>query len=454
VLRVVTRRKQNEARLERLAGHDDLTGHPNRHRMREVLDQLLADGQRCGSAAGVYLAVGLDKLSLINDAYGAAAADAAVVATGQRLERIIHPTDTIGRVGGDVYGLALRRCREDEMPLLAERILRSFRETPVETPAGPVPVTVWVGGISLAGFAQTGCEAMTRAEAAMYEARRLGREGFMMYQLTEQQRLNHRRALAVGESFLDAMKDDRLRLAFQPVVDQRDGRIAFYESLLRMVSRDGTIVAAGAFVPVVEQLGLARLMDRRVLDLAMRELTAYPGIHLAINISTHTTTDQGWLDHLAAVVRHRRDVAERLIVEITETAAIQDLGETARFVASLRELGCRVALDDFGAGYTSFRQFRALAVDIVKIDGLFVRTYAATSDSKVFVRTLIDLARNFGRLTVAECVETAADAEALKGVGVDYLQGFYFGKPTLDRPWLAGAAAPAPPAALAAASSG
>jgi EAL domain-containing protein (putative c-di-GMP-specific phosphodiesterase class I) len=196
------------------------------------------------------------------------------------------------------------------------------------------------------------------------------------------------------------------------------------------------LLAAGAFMPVVEQSGIMRLIDRHTLELAVRELVEHPQVKLAVNISGLTATDRSWLRCLVAMVKNRPEVARRLTIEITETVAIQDIEETARFVGAIRDLGCRVALDDFGAGYTSFRNLKALAVDCVKIDGSYVRGLADNVDNQLFIRTLLGLAEGFGLATVAECVETAADATHLTRRGVRFLQGYLFGRPTVERPWL------------------
>jgi EAL domain-containing protein (putative c-di-GMP-specific phosphodiesterase class I) len=200
---------------------------------------------------------------------------------------------------------------------------------------------------------------------------------------------------------------------------------------------DGNVVAAAKFMPVVEKLGMIRPVDRTALRLAVEELEAHPAVKIAINVSGLTTSDRSWLRSATALLRGRNGLAERLIVEITETAGLDDMDACARFVTTLRELGCRVALDDFGAGYTSFRHLKQLAVNIVKIDGSFVRNIRSTPDNLVFVRTLIDLARTFDLETVAECVETMDEADILTAEGVNYLQGYAFGKPELARPWLA-----------------
>jgi diguanylate cyclase (GGDEF)-like protein len=437
VLRLVTRRKQREAQLMQLANFDDLTNHLNRTKLRESLHQAVTHSRRYG-IPGAYLTVGIDKLALINSAFGYLTADAVIVAAGQRLARAVRGTDTIGRVGGDTFGIILSHCPEAEMGRVAEKILAVFRDHPIETPSGPIHCTVSIGGVAFPSYVQSSYEAMTRAESAMQEAKRRGRDGFWAYRITEAQRRDHREFMTVGEQVKEALRQGRLQFAYQPVVDAGAHTTEFYECLLRMRGRDGEIVPAGVFVPVIERLGLTREMDRKVLELAVSELRTHPNVRLALNISGFTAVDHGWVRDLVSQVGHDPDVARRLTVEITETAAIQDIEESARFVATVRDLGCRVALDDFGAGFTSFRHLKQLTVDIVKIDGTFVRDIAKSEDNRVFVRTIVDLAHNFGLDTVAECVETAEDAEILAEEHVDCLQGWYFARPSLDRLWLDG----------------
>jgi EAL domain-containing protein (putative c-di-GMP-specific phosphodiesterase class I) len=199
-----------------------------------------------------------------------------------------------------------------------------------------------------------------------------------------------------------------------------------------MVASDGKLVPAAQFVPAIEQLGLMRSIDNRVRDLAIRELERNPGATLAINISGLTATERSWFRGLVARLKERRDIATRLIVEITETAALQDIDETSRFVSALRALGCKVALDDFGSGFTTFHHLKALTVDVVKIDGSFIRDITTDTENQIFIHNLLALARALGVSTVAECVETRADADYLTSIGIDLLQGYYFGRPEVD----------------------
>jgi len=163
-------------------------------------------------------------------------------------------------------------------------------------------------------------------------------------------------------------------------------------------------------------------------------------VRLGFNVSGLTACDRPWLRTLSSRLRNRPDLAGRMIVEITETAALADIEETARFVDTLRDAGCRVALDDFGAGHTSLRHLQSLAVDTVKIDGSFIRNLADSPENRVFLRHLLGLTKGFGLSTIAECVENAADAALLIAEGIGYLQGYHIGAPTTQRPWLGNSA--------------
>lgn len=435
ILRRIDRRKAYETRLELSANFDDLTGQFNRARLRDALQQSIAHAMRY-SGTGGFLLIDIDRLGEVNDAYGYATADAAIVAVAQRIERAVGASDTVGRIGGDVFGVALDQCGEQELEALANALVTQFRAEPLRTSLGPVQVTVSIGGVSYPEYVKTPAEAMSKAEAALAEAKRLGQDRFVHYRMSKAEQADHRRILKVGESVKTALKRDALALAYQPVVDAGTAGVRFHECLLRIVRPDGVLASAGEFIPVAERLGMARLIDRRVLEMVVEELGSAPGVTLAMNISGITATDRSWLRTLVALLRDAPDVARRLVVEITETAAIQDIEETTRFVASARELGCRIALDDFGAGYISFRHLKSLAVDIVKIDGSFVRGLPARPDNLVFIRSLISLAQSFGLDTIAECVEDAADAALLRREGITMLQGWHFGRPSVRRPWL------------------
>lgn len=241
------------------------------------------------------------------------------------------------------------------------------------------------------------------------------------------------RGSAVWAAVEAALRQDRLLFAFQPVVCAATGRVDYFECLLRMRDEEGGIVSGGEFITIIEGLGWIGLVDRYVLKKTVQELAADPKVSLGLNISGMTTGDRSWLRSLVSLLRHRRDIARRLVIEITETAALGDIAESARFVDILRRTGCRVALDDFGAGHTSLRHLQILPVDIVKIDGSLVQNLSSRPQTQIFLRHLLGLINSLGLAAVAECVENAEDAALLRAEGVGFLQGHFLGRPTTDR---------------------
>jgi EAL domain-containing protein (putative c-di-GMP-specific phosphodiesterase class I) len=208
-----------------------------------------------------------------------------------------------------------------------------------------------------------------------------------------------------------------------------------HECLVRIVRPEGQVLAAGDFIAVAEQLGLVRRLDRRVLELTIQALHRSRDARLTLNVSGMTASDRPSLEAFVSYIEAHRDVAPRLIVELTETAALIDIEESMRFVSRIRSLGAQVAIDDFGAGYTSFRNLQSLKVDMVKVDGSFVKGLADSRDNQIFVSTLVSLARNFNLATVAEWVGSERESEILRTFGVDYFQGIYFGAPSVSEPW-------------------
>jgi len=247
-----------------------------------------------------------------------------------------------------------------------------------------------------------------------------------------------RRGLAVGAAVEAALRQDRLLFAFQPVVCAATGKVDYFECLLRMRDEQGGIVSGGEFITTVEELGWIGLIDRYVLEKTVQALAADSEVRLGLNISGMTAGDRPWLRSLTSLLRHRRDIARRLVVEITETAALGDIAESARFVDTLRRAGCRVALDDFGAGHTSLRHLQILPAGIVKIDGSLVGNLTSRPQTRIFLRHLLGLIKGFGLTTVAECVENAEDASRLRAEGVEYLQGHHFGLATIGRTYRLG----------------
>lgn len=435
VIRNIEDRKRSEEEVSFLSNHDALTGHYNRLRLREALEHTITQCLRRSQQGGLLL-VGLDKLNVVSDVYGEETADAIVVAAARRIESCMRAGDVVGRVGFDRFAVVVGRCTRDELATVAGRFLAAVRENPISTPAGPMTVTGSIGVTMFPDDASTAREIVSNADNALRGARRLGCDCYLEYSDLPAHTRTERPDLVVAEQVKQALKENRFKLAFQPVVSAETGEVSFYEGLARMIGEDGKPIAAGGFVPVVEQMGLMRLIDRRVLELGLDTLERNADIQLSINVSGMTAVDPVWLHKLEERLQDRPDLASRLILEITETVALDDIDESSHFVHTLNRFGCRVALDDFGAGFTSFRHLRALNVAMVKIDGSFVRDLTRNAENLLFVRTLVSLAKGIGLEAVAEWVETEDEANLLHEEGVDLLQGWHCGKPEIDPDWL------------------
>lgn len=439
VMRSINERHARDEQLLKLSERDPLTGELNRARLTGALAEALEEAARFRSSFS-FLVVAVDHLARINDSFGFDVADEVICEIARRLRARLRGGDVIGRFSGNKMGLILKNCSVDDMNIAAERFLTGVRDEVVPTRSGPVSVTVSIGGISVPRYARTPDDVVSRAQEALGMAK-MRRSGSYAAWLPNVERETQRRVnIRVTDEIVTALNDRRVVVAFEPVVRADTQAPAFYECLVRM-RRDGGLMLAPDIVPVAERLGLIRLVDHRVLELVLSELNAAPDVCLSLNISPDTTTDPDWWSSIESALRANPAVAERLIVEITETVAIRDLDDVRGFVTRLKNHGCRIAIDDFGAGYTSFRNLRKLGVDIVKIDGAFVQNVVQSTDDRAFVQTLIDLARRLELKTVAEWVQDDQSASLLRDWGCDYIQGRYIGLASNHRPWLAGGSA-------------
>jgi diguanylate cyclase (GGDEF)-like protein len=434
LMRDTTERSREVRRLTYLATRDELTGHLNRNALREELSQAI-ESAKAESRNCAFLVASVDRLAMINDSFGFDTADEVILGVGDRLARSLRSSDVIGRTAGNKFGVLLKNCREHEIAVVAKRLREAVRSQGIESRSGMVAATCSVGAVWLPQAASTSQEAMLRAEQALEKARANGRDGFAAYEPSPQRETLRLRQMQIADEVVLALKESRLKLAYQPIVSARSRKVSHYECLLRMVKPDGSLVTAGHFVPAAEQMGIVHLVDRFALESTIARLKAHQNITLAVNVSGTASSDPAWLQDFVEYVRSTKEVAPRLIVELTETAALHHFEENAQFVSQLRELGVRVAIDDFGAGYTSFRNLQLLHVDTVKIDGSYVKELSRSPENQVFVRTLVGLARSFDIKTVAEWVGSDEDAALLQSFGVDYFQGFYFGEPDINPNW-------------------
>ena len=434
IVRRIDDRHRRDRHLSFLGNCDPLTGMMNRGRMAEALGEAINVAER-NTLSCAFAVAAINNLAVVSDAYGFEIADEVIVAVGRRLRQVMRTGDALARYSGSKFGIILNHCSEEELRIAAERLLNVARESVIETARGPVWAMLSIGGVILPRHASEANTAMARAEEALTEAKKLPSDGFVLFRPSAQRVSERDLNARCATEIVACLKQNRFQLAYQPVIDARNGAVVMHEALLRMADFDGAMIAAAHLVPIAEKLGLVRLIDRNVMQLAIGVLLEYPQARLALNVSGITATDPRWHSQLIDMLAAHRAMAARLTVEFNEAAALADVTETARFTRALHEVGCGVAIDDFGASVSSFRSLKVLEPDFLKIDGSFSERLASNSDNQYFIRSLIEMAEKFGVKTIAEWVQTEEDADYLRQWGVDYLQGNLFGSASMVLPW-------------------
>lgn len=398
----------------------------DRQRLARILENRLADAYAEGTEFGFVL-VALERLGRLNDAYGFHVADEVIDIVWQRLRAQLGEGEEIARFSGSKFGIILRRWPPEGLAAAAERFVAAVNDTPPRTSAGAVAANVSAGGLIAPRQGHNVAEIFAHAQDALQSARTSTSGTFTAYAPSFDRAAERRSNLRFADDIVSALENNRVTLAFQPIADAVTRDVLFHECLVRINGRDGRVFDGSTIIPTAERFGLTGLIDRRTLELAFGALEAEPSLRLSVNVSPSTIHDGAWLNLLEHA---QRGLCERLIIELTETTSIADLESVRRCVHWLHGLGCKVAMDDFGVGYTSFRNLRRLGVDMLKIDGSFIATLMQSHDDRHFVRALLDLARNLDIETVAEWVLDEATAQQLVEWGCTYLQGELIGLAT------------------------
>ena len=406
---------------------DALESAPAARRAFNAMVNARCDGARPADAPFAILIAGVANLAAVNRGDGYDAGDELIAGVGRRLARSLRSGDSVLRYSGGKFAILMALGHGDQIEEAARRLLRAANGELYAISAGDRCAVVRIGAALAPRHGRNAHLLLQRADQAFDEAQGQA-EGFAIYAPVEAHGLSQRRELAIADEIVAALNARRVVLAFQPVVATAPGRPGFEEALLRLRGEDGSVMGPQVVIPVAEKSGLIELLDHRVLDLAIERLVADPSRRLSVNLSVATLRSRNWLDRLRAALINAPGVAERLTLEIIETQAIEDIEATARLLRRVKALGLRVAMDDFGAGHSSFRNLRRLGVDLVKIDGAFVQNLARSPDDRFFVRTLAALAQQLKIETVAEWVEDSEAQGLLTGWGIDYLQGHAIGR--------------------------
>ncbi|MFP5506480.1 MAG: putative bifunctional diguanylate cyclase/phosphodiesterase [Gammaproteobacteria bacterium] len=430
--RDVSKAKQDEERLVVLANQDQLTGLANRRRFLIDLAHEIRHAQS-RNRGGVLMLIDLDHLKMINDTAGHAVGDELIVQIAGVLKRLSRNEDLVARVSGDEFAMAFPDMDAQQGKDKAAVVLEAIGECRPVYQGRALNVSASIGLVAFPERGGDAVELLAKADTAMYMAKDAGRNRVKFFVEGDMSRERMGTQLAWRSRIVEALDNDLFELAFQPIAALVDGDVHHFETLVRMRDRDGGSLMPGNFIPTAEQFGLIGQVDRAILSKAIRHLAALPPelstVGISINLSGMSVGDDEVFELIDSELRETGIDPKRVTFEVTETAACEQMAKAAEFIARVRALGCCISLDDFGVGFSSFSYLKNLHVDTLKIDGSFIRDIVRSRDDQLFVKALVDVARGMGIRTVAEFVENAGTVEILRRLGVDYVQGYYVGRP-------------------------
>ncbi|TLM66353.1 MAG: EAL domain-containing protein, partial [Actinobacteria bacterium] len=422
-------RRRTEEQLAYLASHDYLTGLIGRRRFEEdVRAEILRADRESSSGAVVW--IDLDDFKEFNDSLGHMAGDDILRGIAGVLMENVRGYTSVARLGGDEFALLLPNVDAEEAVTVAERVLEDLTAARIVTFEHPVHLKASAGVAVFPQHAETVDDLLVRADLALYHAKHVRRGGVCVYDDADTWHSEVESRASWIHRIDEALEEDRFAAWAQPIVQIGSGRIVRYELLVRMLDANGTVILPDEFLPAAEAFGRIGQIDRWMLATAVSAIAeSGDGLQLDVNISGRTFTDPTLLGYIGQRIADAGIPAELLGLEITETAAVADIGEARSFIRDMRGLGCRVALDDFGTGFSSLHYLKQFEFDSMKIDGSFVRSLETNRQDQHLVKAVVEMARGLELEVTAEHVENAGILKLLADLGVDLAQGWHTGLP-------------------------
>lgn len=427
--------ERTKLQLVELADRDPLTGLMNRRRFQAELARWIPHAVRYRRALSL-LFIDVDQFKYVNDTLGHAAGDRFLAEIAASIARDMRDTDVLGRIGGDEFAVLLPETPCAGAILVAQRLLCSLHDTDFTIHNRRLHATASIGIATCPDHGRDAETLLTRADIALYRAKQDGRNRFHVYSDEDAQFGHQMRATIYWEERLkQALKDDRLVLLYQPIRPLAGRQCDAHEALLRLQDENGELIAPAEFLETAERSGLIEEVDLRVVRMAcqtqVRQRRAGRTLNLSVNLSGYQFNNLAVAEAIQAIIRETGADAARLTFEITETSALQNITLAEKFIRRLKQLGCRFALDDFGAGFTSLSHLRHIPLDAVKIDGSFVQRLDQSPRDQALVEALTGMGHALGLEVTAEFVENETTLKLLERMGVDHAQGYHIGRPAL-----------------------
>lgn len=429
----LTQRKRDEDALEWLANNDPLTGIGNRRGFQHDLQNVL-DTQKTGAI----VFIDVNRFKQINDLYGHAVGDSVLIHIADALRSSVRSSDSISRLAGDEFTVVVPSIDSDQLERLVQKLSQRLSGSiPLPGQERLVEFSVSVGAALMPDHGTTEQELIVNADMAMYQAKKKGGGQWQIFDPANNDLADLRRDHDLTSVLKQALKrDDLFELNYQPILSIKKETVSHYEVLLRLKDADGNSIYPSDFIPAAERMGLIRLVDEWVMAHAIEKLATVgqqaSRLSLAINISAPTLQSGGFPDILMNLISRYKVDPGLVIIELTETAYIENFQMVLSNLERISEEGVLVALDDFGVGFSSFSYLKKLPLSYVKLDGSYILDLEKNPDNQVFVESLTNMVSAFGMHTIAEFVEDAETLEKLEELGVSYAQGYYIGRPSPD----------------------
>jgi len=439
----VSKERRLHRALHYQAIHDALTGLINRREFEKRLTGAVENARQDSGSRHALLYLDLDQFKLVNDTCGHPAGDQLLKQITGVLQSRVRSADTLARLGGDEFGILLQSCSLDQALRIAESMRQAIREFRFVWQDSVLEIGVSIGIVEITSDTPTVANVMSAADVACYSAKDLGRNRVQLYKPDDVPE-RHREMHWISK-LARACEESRFELFFQPIVPigATSHEHEHFELLLRLRDESGPLVSPAEFIPAAERYNVMPSIDRWVVRQALDRLVHRAGtgvkpFTIAVNLSGTSLNDERFLEYLIAELSSNELVAGAMCFEITETAAIANLGNVVYFMRELKARGCHFALDDFGSGLSSFKYLKTLPVDYVKIDGQFVENVTHDRIDRSMVEAISQVGRTMGIQTIAERVESAEVLAELGRLGIGYAQGFHIAKPrsTKEFPYL------------------
>ena len=414
--------------LQYLATHDFLTNIPNRYYLQSYIAEILGDVEKNNTSSALIF-IDLDNFKVVNDSFGHSIGDEILIKVVDRLRRIIGENSILARLGGDEFAVLVKEANLEQSKLIATKLLNALRgeNFMVSTKNAEIHITASFG-ITIIDGSLSAQEVLTYADTALYSAKENGKNRIMTIKNSDDKNLfseANRMILKINQ----ALQDDKFVLHAQPIFNS-DKKITHFEILLRMLEPDDTLIYPNDFMATAEKFGLVSEIDKWVVTKVVQLMELRPDLSLFVNLSGYSLGDTELLNYIGNIVKNGKFKKEQLGFEITETAAIRDLDKAEHWINSIKKLGCKFALDDFGVGFSSFSYLQKIPVDYLKIDGSFIRNLDIDFTQRALVQSMNEVAHAMGKKTIAEYVENEKIWMILNEMQIDYGQGYYLGKPT------------------------